>query len=114
MDFLVERPPREVLNKVGVYLFRRGFGMPEGGRTDTSMLFTRSHAQHKGLLRRRLGALGTTSVSRQKVRVVTSEVGEGSTRLTVIASSQGKGPDIQAEIEQWIIEELGATYYWPS
>lgn len=88
--------------------------MPEGGRTDTSILFTRSHKQHKGLLRKRLGALSAASTPIQKVQVVTSEVGDGSTRLTVIASSQGKGPDIQAELEQWVIDELGGTYYWPS
>ena len=103
MDFLVERSSREVLNRVGVYLFRQGFGMPKGGCTDTTMLFTRPHTpQHKGLLRRLLvgGFLDSASSSLQRVRLVASEVADGRTRLTVIDSSQGECPDIEAELEQ--------------
>ena len=116
MDFLVERSSREVLNRVGVYLFRQGFGMPEGGHTDTTMLFTRPHTpQHNGLLRRLLGGgLDTSPSSLQRVRLVASEVADGRTRLTVIESSQGECPDIEAELEQWVVEKLGGTYYWPS
>ena len=113
MDFLVERSPREALNRVGVYLFRQGFGMPEGGHTDTTMLFTRIYTQHKGLLRRLLGGLDTAPIPKQRVRLVVSEVGERHTRLTVIDSSEGECPDIQAELERWIIEKLEGTYYWP-
>src|SRR5919199_6598916 len=111
--FLVERSSREVLNRVGVYLFRQGFGMPEGGCTDTTMLFTRSQVpQHKeGLLRRLLvgGFLDTAPSSLQWVRLVTSEVADGCTRLTVIDSSQEECPDIEAELEQLVVEKLGGT-----
>ena len=116
MDFLVERSPREVLNRVGVYLFRQGFGMPEGGHSDTTMLFARAHAaRHKGLLRKLLlsGFLDTTPSSLQRVRLVVSEMGERRTRLTVIDSSEGECPDIEPELEQWVIEKLGGTYYRP-
>jgi len=52
----------------------------------------------------------------QKIRLVASEAGEGRTRLTIIESRQGELPDrwteIKTELEQWVTEELGATY-WP-
>ena len=119
MDFLVERPPKEVLNRAGVYLWRRGFGMPSGGHTDTSMLFTRRQkTQREGHLKTMLNALVTTTpISVQKVRLVASEVAEGCTRLTVIGSRrQGEwsdeSPDILAELEQWIVKELEGTP-WP-
>ena len=116
MDFLVERSSREVLNRVGVYLLRQDFGMPEGGCTDTTMLFTRPHTpQHKGLLRRLLlGGLDSASSSLRRVQLVASEVADGRTQLTVIDSSQGECPDIEAELEQWVMEKLGGTHYWPS
>jgi hypothetical protein len=118
LDFLVERPPKEVLNRAGVYLWRRGFGMPPGGHTDTSMLFTRRQkTQRKGRLRTMLNALVTaTPISAQKVRLVASEVGEGRTRLTIIESWQGEWsgfrPTILAELEPWITKELEGTR-WP-
>jgi hypothetical protein len=116
MDFLVERPPREVLNRAGVYMWRRGFGMPPGGHTDTSMVFTRTQEQRKGFLGKLVSAFATAHIPVQRVRVVVSEAGERRTRLTIIKSSQGEEPDewaeIEAELEQWIFEELGGTY-WP-
>ena len=118
MDFLVERPPKEVLNRAGVYLWRRGFGMPPGGHTDTSMLFTRRQkTQREGRLRTMLGALVTaTPISAQKVRLVASEAGEGRTRLTVVESRQGEWSEessaIVAELERWITNELEGTR-WP-
>jgi hypothetical protein len=47
------------------------------------------------------------------VRLVVSAVGGRRTRLKIIDSSEGKCPDIEAELQQWVIEKLGGTYYRP-
>jgi hypothetical protein len=110
VDFLVKRSPREVLNRAGVYLLRRGFGMPKGGHTDTTMLFTRSlQIKDKGLLSKLLSTFNTSPIPLQRVRLVVSEAGERRTRLTVIDSSEGECPTIQTELEQWVTQELGGA-----
>jgi hypothetical protein len=116
VDFLVERPPREVLDKAEIYIWQRGFHMSLRDRTETTSLFTRIHVPKKGFLKTLLTTLVSTPTAVQKIRLVASEAGEGRTRLTVIESRQGELPDgwteIQTELEQWVAEELGGTY-WP-
>ena len=119
MDFLVERPPREVLDRAQAYLLRRRFRMALSERTDTTALFARVHIQRKGCLRTLLGAFVTTTapLPKQRVWLIASEAGEGRTRLTTVESMQGEWPDewldVQTELERWVIEELGARY-WPA
>ena len=116
VDFLVERPPREVLDKAEIYIWQRGFHMSLRDRTETTSLFTRIHVPRKGFLKTLLTTLVSTPTAVQKIRLVASEAGEGRTRLTIIESRQGELPDrwteIKTELEQWVTEELGATY-WP-
>ena len=85
-------------------------------RTETTALFTWRHRQRRGFLRTLLRALVSAPTPIQKVRLVASEAGEGRTRLTLIELRQGEWPDegtdIKAELEQWVVEELGGTY-WP-
>ena len=115
MDFLVERPPREVLDKAEIYIWHRGFHMSLSDRTETTSLFTRIHVPRKGFLKTLLTTFVGTPTPVQKIRLVASEAGEGRTRLTVIESRQGELPDrwteIKAELEQWVAEEMGGTYW---
>jgi hypothetical protein len=85
------------------------------GRTDTTALFSRIHVQQRqGLLRTLLRSTFATTPTpkKQRVQLIASEAGEGRTRLTVIESRQGEWPEIQTQLEQWIVEELAGTY-WP-
>ena len=117
MDFLVERPPREVLGRAETHLWLRGFRASLSERTETAALFTRTHAPTGGVLKRLLNALvGAAPTPVQKIRLLASEAGEGRTRLTVLEWEQGEGPDewarVEAELERWVAEELGGTR-WP-
>ena len=116
MDFLVERPSREVLDRAEFYIWRRGFRMSLGDRTETTSLFSRMQVPRKTFLNTLLNTFNSAPTPVQKIRLVASEAGEGRTRLTVIESRQGEVPDqwteLKAELEQWVVEELGGTY-WP-
>jgi hypothetical protein len=116
MDFLVERPPKEILDQAEEYMARRRFHVHLTERTETTALFTRIHIQGKGFFRTLLSAFVGAPIPRQKVRLLASEAGEGRTRLTVIELKQGEWPDewpdIKVALEQWIVEELGGDY-WP-
>jgi len=117
MDFLVERPPREVLDRAETHLWLRGFRASLSERTETAALFTRTHAPTGGALKRLLNALvGAAPTPVQKIRLLASEAGEGRTRLTVLEWEQGEGPDewarVETELERWVVEELGGTE-WP-
>ena len=100
VDFLVERPPREVLDKVEIYIWQRGFHMSLRDRTETTSLFTRIHVPRKGFLKTLLTTLVSTPTAVQKIRLVASEAGEGRTRLTIIESRQGELPDRWTEIKE--------------
>ena len=116
MDFLVERPPKEVLDRAEAYMSRRRFHAHVSERTETTALFTQIHIHRKGFLRTLLSSLTATHTPRQKVRLLAAEAGEGRTRLTVIELKQGEWtdewPDIKAALEQWVVEELGGIV-WP-
>ncbi len=116
MDFLVGRPPTEVLNQAEAYMLQRGFRVYLSERTETTALFTQRHTQRRGFWRTLLRAWVRAPTPMQKVRLMASEAGEGRTRLTLIELRQGEWPDewpdIKAELEQWVVEELGGTY-WP-
>jgi hypothetical protein len=116
VDFLVERPSREVLDRAEFYIWRRGFRMSLGDRTETTSLFTRMQVPRRTFLKTLLTKFNSAPTPVQKIRLVASEAGEGRTRLTVIESRQGEVPDqwteLKAELEQWVVEELGGTY-WP-
>ena len=116
MDFLVERPPKEILDQAEAYMSRRRFHVHLSERTETTALFTRIHIQRKGFLRTLLSAFVGAPIPKQKVRLLASEAGEGRTRLTITELNQGEWPedwpDIKVALEQWIVEELGGIY-WP-
>ena len=116
MDFLVERPPNEILDQAEAYMSRRRFHVHLSERTETAALFTRINIQKKGFLRTLLSAFFGAPIPRQKVRLLASEAEEGRTRLTVIELKQGEWshewPDLKGALEQWIVEELGGIY-WP-
>ena len=116
MDFLVERSPREVLDRAETYMWLRGFHVSLSKRTETTSLFSRVYAPRKGFFETLLSAFVRAPTPVQKVRLLASEAGAGRTRLTVIESSQGELPEewmeITAQLERWVIEELGGTY-WP-
>ena len=116
MDFLVERPPKEIIDQAEAYMARRRFHVQLSERTETTALFTRIPIQRKGFLRKLLSAFVGAPIPRQKVRLLASEAGEGRTRLTVIELKQGvwldEWADIKGVLEQWIVEELGGIY-WP-
>ena len=116
MDFLVERPPKEILDQAQAYMSRRRFHVHLSERTETTALFTRIYIRRKGFLRTLLNSLAAAHIPRQKVRLLASEAGEGRTRLTVIELKQGEWtdewPDIKAALEQWVVEELGGIV-WP-
>jgi hypothetical protein len=116
MDFLVERPPKEVLDQAEAYMSRRRFHVHLTERTETTALFTQIHIQRKGFLRTLLNSLAAAHIPRQKVRLLASEAGEGRTRLTVIELKQGEWADectdIKGALEQWVVEELGGIV-WP-
>jgi hypothetical protein len=68
-------------------------------------------------LKRLLNAVvGAAPAPTQKIRLLASEAGEGRTRLTVLESRRGEGPDgwarVETELERWVLEELGGTG-WP-
>ncbi len=48
MDFLVERPPREVLDRAETQPWHRGFRTSLGERSETAALFTRAHPPRRG------------------------------------------------------------------
>ena len=117
VDFLVERPSREVLDRAEFYIWRRGFRMSLSDRTETTSLFTRMQVPRNTFWKTLLNTFNSAAPTPvQKIRLVASEAGEGRTRLTVIESRQGEVPDqwteLKAELEQWVVEELGGTH-WP-
>jgi hypothetical protein len=116
MDFLVERPPKEVLDRAETYIWLRGFHVSLSKRTEATSLFSRAYVPRKGFFGTLLSAFVGARPPVQKVRLLASEAGEGRTRLTVIESRQGELPEewmeITDQLERWVIEELGGTY-WP-
>jgi hypothetical protein len=116
VDFLVERPPKEVLDRAEAYMARRRFHVHLSERTETTALFTQIHIQRKGFLRTLLSSLTAAHTPRQKVRLLAAEAGEGRTRLTVLELKQGERtdewPDIKAALAQWVVEELEGIV-WP-
>jgi hypothetical protein len=116
MDFLVERSPKEVLDRAETYLWLRGFHVSLSKRTETTSLFSRVYVPRKGFFGTLLSAFVKAPTPVQKIRLLASEAGEGRTRLTVIESRQGELPEgwmeIAEQLERWVIEELGGTY-WP-
>jgi hypothetical protein len=115
MDFLVERSPKEVLDRAETYLWLRGFHVSLSKRTETTSLFSRVYVPRKGFFRTLLSAFDNAPTPVQKIRLLASEAGEGRTRLTVIESRQGELPEewmeIIEQLERWVIEELGGTYW---
>ena len=91
MDFLVERPPNEILDQAEAYMSRRRFHVHLSERTETAALFTRINIQEKGFSRTLLSAFFGAPIPRQKVRLLASEAGEGRTRLTVIELGKVNG-----------------------
>ena len=86
-------------------------------RTETTSLFTRMQVPRNTFLKTLLNTFNSAAPTPvQKIRLVASEAGEGRTRLTVIESSQGELPEewmqIEDQLERWVVEELGGTY-WP-
>ena len=116
MDFLVERSPREVLDRAETYMWLRGFHVSLSKRTETTSLFSRVHVPRKGFFGTLLSAFVRAPTPVQKIRLLASDAGEGRTRLTVIESRQGELPEewmeITKQLERWVIEELGGIY-WP-
>ena len=116
MDFLVERSPREVLDRAETYMWLRGFHVSLSKRTETTSLFSRVYVPRKGFFETLLSAFVGARPTVQKIRLLASEAGEGRTRLTVIESRQGELPEewmqIEDQLERWVVEELGGTY-WP-
>ena len=116
MDFLVERSPREVLDRAETYMWLRGFHVSLSKRTETTSLFSRVYVPRKGFFETLLSAFVGARPPVQKIRLLASEAGEGRTRLTVIESRQGELPEewmeITNQLERWVVEELGGTY-WP-
>ena len=116
MDFLVERPLREVLDTAETYMWLGGFHVSLSERTQSTSLFSRVYVPKKGFFGTLLSAFVEAPPAVQKIRLLASEAGEGGTRLTVIESRQGELPEewmeITDQLERWVIEELGGTY-WP-
>jgi hypothetical protein len=116
VDFLVERPPKEVLDRAEAFMSRRRFHVHLSERTETTALFTQIHIQRKGFLRTLLSSLTAAHTPRQKVRLLAAEAGEGRTRLTVLELKQGEWtdgwPDIKVALAQWVVEELEGIV-WP-
>ena len=116
MDFLVERSLREVLDRAETYMWLGGFHVSLSNRTETTSLFSRVYMPRKGFFGTLLRAFVEATPAVQKIRLLASEAGEGRTRLTVIESRQGELPEewmeITEQLERWVIEELGGTY-WP-
>jgi hypothetical protein len=116
VDFLVERPPKEVLDRAEAFMSRRRFHVHLSERTETTALFTQTHIQRKGFLRTLLSSLTAAHTPRQKVRLLAAEAGEGRTRLTVLELKQGEWtdgwPDIKVALAQWVVEELEGIV-WP-
>jgi hypothetical protein len=116
MDFLVERPLREVLDTAETHMWLEGFHISLSERTQSTSLFSRVYVPKKGFFGRLLSAFVEAPPAVQKIRLLASEAGEGGTRLTVIESRQGELPEewmeITDQLERWVIEELGGTY-WP-
>jgi hypothetical protein len=50
MDFLVERPLREVLDRAETYMWLEGFHVSLSKRTETTSLFSRVYVPKKGVL----------------------------------------------------------------
>jgi hypothetical protein len=47
MDFLVERPPKEILDQAEAYMSRRWFHVQLSERTETTALFARIHTEKR-------------------------------------------------------------------
>ncbi len=98
MDYLVQLPPGAVLNRVRIFMGRRGFRTGPHF-SNTTVAFQRPFDQ-----RRRVRG-GSSVPGVQTVRFVASAAGENHTRLTVSLSDR----ELQRELEHWIEEELGGT-----
>ena len=98
MDYLVQRPPGTVLNRVRKFMVRRGFRVGPHF-SDTTVVFQRPLEQQ----RRVFGGDSVPGV--QTVRFVAAATGEDHTRLTVSLSDQ----ELLRELEHWITEELGGA-----
>jgi hypothetical protein len=70
MDFLVERPSREVLDRAEFYVWRRGFSVSLGDRTETTSLFTRMQVPRKTFLKTLLNTFNSSAPTPvQKIRL---------------------------------------------
>ena len=98
MDYLVQRPPGGVLNRVREFMVRRGFHVGPHF-SGTTVVFQRPFDQQ----RRVFGGVSVPGV--QTVRFVATATGEDRTRLTVDLSDQ----ELLRELERWITEELGGV-----
>ena len=116
MDYLVERPLREVLDTAETYMWLEGFHISLSERTQTTSLFSRVYVPKKGFFGTLLSAFVEAPPAVQKIRLLASEAGEGRTRLTVIELKQGEWtdewPNVKVALEQWVVEELGGIV-WP-
>jgi len=116
MDFLVERSLREVLDRAETYMWLGGFHVSLSKRTETTSLFSRVYVPKKGFFGTLLSAFVEAPPPVQKIRLLAADAGEGRTRLTIIESRQGELPEewmeITEQLERWVMEELGGTY-WP-
>src|SRR5215203_5598136 len=66
MDFLVERSPKEVLDRAETYLWLRGFHASLSKRTETTSLFSRVYVPRKGFFGTLLRAFVETTPAVQK------------------------------------------------
>ena len=98
MDYLVQRPPGAVLNRVRKFMVHRGFRMGPHF-SDATVVFQRPFEQQ----RRVFGGGSVPGV--QTVRFAAAATGEDHTRLTVSLSDQ----ELLRELEHWITGELGGT-----
>jgi len=97
MYFLVERSLKELLDRAETYLWLQGFHISLTKGTETTSLFLEYMCQ-KGFFGTLLSAFVEASTPVQKtrlltsLRLLTSQAGEGRTRLTIIESRQRELP----------------------
>jgi hypothetical protein len=102
-DFLIDLPMRNLLQRLDRYMLDRRFIIEvnrTGGTAEYSVV-RRKRFPYR-LLRR--------SPDFYRVRFAIREEGEGRTHITLETWHRGRWPeDVQHEIEEWIIDELGGT-----
>jgi hypothetical protein len=81
MDFLVERSPREVLDRAETYMWLRGFHVSLSRRTENTSLFSRVHVPRKGFFRTLLSAFVRAPTPVQKIRLLARLMRERSARV---------------------------------